>query len=675
VQPKQTGAPENASAPSRGVTDAGAALTLGRPEQSSSPSGRILGGGGPFAGLLPGFAPRAEQIRMAEAVEQALRDEGLLVVEAGTGIGKTLAYLVPVLLSGMRAIVSTGTKTLQDQLYFRDLPLVKAALGMDTRTALLKGRGNYLCLHRMELARKDGRLPSREAVAELEALRAWSVQSGDGDLSIASVIGESSGLLPLVTSTADNCVGTECPQFEKCFVVQARRRAQEADLVVVNHHLLFADVAIKQSGFGEVLPGAAAFIIDEAHQVPETASQFFSVTLSARQIEDLCRDVTAECGDLSGALGLLRDPLADCQHKLREAQARIAEQLPERGSWAELLRAQAIRSALQELDSAASRLCEATAGLEGRSRGMDSCIERARGLQAILDRFDAEAAVGEVRWFERRGRGFALHITPLEVASALRTFRLDSGAAWLFTSATLAVGGDFGHFIRQLGLQEADTLLLDSPFDYPRQALMWLPGDLPEPGDAHFVERLLDLAVPLLQASRGRAFLLFTSLRSLRRAAELLAARVEFPLFVQGQKPRSILLEEFRASGNGVLLGSASFWQGVDVIGEALTLVLIDKLPFPSPGDPVIEARSEQLRSEGGNPFLRLYLPEAVIALKQGAGRLIRDVDDRGVLVICDPRIRTRSYGRIFLESLPPMSRAESQSEVEQFLRAAFSGD
>jgi len=632
-------------------------------------SGQLLGEGGPFRGVLPSFAPRTQQIQMAEAVERALSGTGTLIVEAGTGTGKTLAYLVPALLSGKRVIVSTGTKTLQDQLYFRDLPVVLDALALSVTKALLKGRANYLCLHRMDVARRDGRLPSRQAVDELEAVYGWSATTSDGDLSIAPVISEQSGLLPMVTSTLENCLGTECPQFDRCFVVQARRQAQEADIVVVNHHLLFADMAIKQSGFGEVLPGAEAFIIDEAHQAPETASRFFGLTLSSRQVEDLCRDLTSECGELSGALGMLREPMADCQQKIRELSLAIDRGLPEKGSWNALIHDVEIRTALQLLDQSMAQLCQTVSGLEGRSRGMDSCIERTRDLLSRLDRFDEQTTAGEVRWFERRGRGFALNITPLEIASAFGAFREQSESAWLFTSATLAVGSDFSHFTRQFGLQDAETLLLDSPFDYPSHALLWLPENLPEPRDPAFVDRLMDLSVPLLEASRGRAFLLFTSHRSLRRAAALLAERVDFPLFVQGEMPRSLLLEKFRCSGSGVLLGSASFWEGVDVIGEALTLVVIDKLPFAAPDDPVIEARSEQLRANGGNPFMQLFLPEAVIALKQGAGRLIRDVNDRGVLVVCDPRIRTRSYGRIFLDSLPPMRRAESQSEVEKFLR------
>ncbi len=628
----------------------------------------LLGADGPFADALPGFAPRETQIRMARAVEEALAQKQSLVIEAGTGIGKTLAYLVPAILSGERVIISTGTKNLQDQLFFRDLPLVRKALGESIKMALLKGRANYLCLHRMLMARAEGRLPSKEAVAELEAVVDWNAKTVDGDLSISSAVTEKSGLLPLVTSTADNCLGSECPQFEDCYVARARREAQDADIVVVNHHLLFADMAIKQSGFGEVLPGASAFIVDEAHQAPETATRFFSVTLSARQVNELCRDFLAESAEVSGAMGILREPVADCLQKMKEIQWVISERMPERGSWHELVRDEPVRAALQELDRSIHGLADAVNDMHGRARGMDGCIDRLGELQLQLDRFDAESSSGEVRWFEKRGRGFAIHITPLEVSTPFNAFREKMDAAWLFTSATLAVGDDFRHFTQQMGLNDARTLLLDSPFDYPNNALMWLPEHLPEPRDAEFVPALLEMVIPLLEASRGRAFLLFTSHRNLRRAAELLAERVSFPLFVQGERPRSILLEQFRDSGEGVLLGSSSFWEGVDVIGDALILVVIDKLPFAAPDDPVLEARSDVLRKSGGNPFTQLYLPQAVIALKQGAGRLIRDVNDRGALIICDPRIRTRSYGSVFRNSLPPMRQAVDRSEVEAFL-------
>ncbi len=635
--------------------------------ESPGRSARLLDAKGPFSESLPGFAPREAQIAMAQAVEKALSSGDSLVVEAGTGIGKTLAYLVPALLSGERVIISTGTKTLQDQLFFRDLPMVRETLGLSVKPALLKGRANYLCLHRMMISRTEGRLPSREAVAELEAVSDWSARTRDGDLSISGVLTEDSGLLPLVTSTAENCLGAECPQFEDCYVARARREAQDADVVVVNHHLLFADMAIKQSGFGEVLPGASAFIIDEAHQAPETASRFFSVSLTARQVTDLCRDFLAESSGVAGALGVLRDGVADCLQKLQEIQLAVSERMPDRGSWNDLVRNDQTRLALQSLDDAIISLAASAEKLAGSTRGLDGCIDRLKELQSRLDRFDAPQSGEEVRWFEKRGRGFALHITPLEVSGVFNDFRAMADAAWIFTSATLSVTGDFSHFTAQMGLDDAATLQLDSPFDYPNNALLWLPEQIPEPREPDFVPALLEQVIPLLEASKGRAFLLFTSHRSLRRAAEILAERVRFPLFVQGEQPRSLLLDRFRESGEGVLLGSSSFWEGVDVIGEALSLVVIDKLPFAAPDDPVMEARSGALRRAGGNPFTQLYLPQAVISLKQGAGRLIRDVTDRGALVVCDPRIRTKSYGRVFLDSLPPMKLAADRAEVERF--------
>jgi len=630
-------------------------------------SAKALNAGGPFEAVLPGFAPRDEQLQLAAAIEQTISNGGTLVAEAGTGIGKTLAYLVPVLESRERTIISTGTKTLQDQLYFRDMPMVKKALGSTLKTALLKGRANYLCLYRMEQARTEGRLPSRDSVSELENIRQWVPVTQDGDLSISSVIGEDSELWPLVTSTAENCLGSDCPEFEECFVVRARREAQEADVVVVNHHLLFADMAIKQSGFGEVLPGAAVFIVDEAHHAPETASQFFSTSLSSRQISDLCGDILAEAAETSGGLATVRNEVAHCRQTLKEFQAACADTLDDRGTWQEMLDQPAVREALQSLDAAVAALKPVIDPLNGASRGMDACIQRFAEILAHFDHLDKPVPETEVRWFERRGRGVAIHTTPLDVSSVFSSFREQLDAAWVFTSATLSVNGKFDHFVQQLGLQEADTLNLDSPFDYQNHALMWLPEGLPEPREPSFVPELLQQVRPVLEASKGRAFMLFTSHRALRQAAELLAGKTDHPLFVQGEMPRSMLLEKFRQSGDGILLGSASFWGGVDVMGEALSLVIIDKLPFAPPNDPVMVARSNELRQHGGNPFMELFLPQAVIALKQGAGRLIRDVNDRGVLVICDRRLRSKGYGSIFLESLPPMRQTVERDQVVEF--------
>ncbi len=628
---------------------------------------KLLDAGGPFEPLLLGFAPRQEQLQLAAVIEKTVISGGTLVAEAGTGIGKTLAYLVPVLQSRLRTIISTGTKTLQDQLYFRDLPLVKEALGSTLKTALLKGRANYLCRYRTEQARKEGRLPSRDAVAELEQIRQWVSVTDDGDLSIASVMREDSELWPLVTSTTENCLGADCPDFEDCFVVSARRKAQDADVVVVNHHLLFADMAIKHGGFGEVLPGASVFIVDEAHQAPETASQFFSVSLSSRQIADLCGDILVEAAASSGGIAAVRDEVAHCRQMLKEWQATCNEMLEDRGAWQEMLSLPVVRNALQSLDEAVAGLKSAVEPLQGANRGMDACLQRLAEIQSHFDHLDQPVPAAEVRWYERRGRGIAIHTTPLNVSSVFSSFREQLDAAWVFTSATLSVNGCFDHYLQQLGLHDAETLDLDSPFDYENHTLMWLPENLPEPSEHAFVPELLEQVRPVLEASRGRAFMLFTSHRALKQAAELLADSIEHPLFVQGEMPRSRLLEAFRDSGDGILLGSTSFWGGVDVMGDALSLVIIDKLPFAPPNDPVIAARSKQLREQGGNPFMELFLPQAVISLKQGAGRLIRDVNDRGVLVLCDRRLSTRGYGSVFLQSLPPMRQTQYREQVMAF--------
>jgi len=634
-------------------------------------AGRFLGEDSPLAKTLPGFQPRQEQRELADAVAACLADGGSLVAEAGTGTGKTLAYLVPVLLSGLRTIISTGTKTLQDQLFFRDLPMVLEALDVSADIALLKGRANYLCLHRMEQARREGEYPTREAISELEAVQAWASRTRDGDLSVANVLPEDSAVWPMVTSTNDNCLGNKCPDFEDCHVLKARRRAQGADVVVVNHHLLFADMAIKQRGFGEVLPGAEAFVVDEAHQAPELASRFFSVSLTRRRVEDLMRDIQAEAAEIPGALGGLREPVEACRQALRELQAAMAERLGDRGTWHQVIEHESLRIALQKLDQAVADLEAPLLALEGVSRGLDGCRERRTELAALFDLLDSASGSGTVRWFERKGRGFGLHITPLDVSEVFQQYRDELDAAWVFTSATLSVGGDFSHFTREMGLSAAQTLCLDSPFDFPNNALLWLPELPVEPRDPSYIPELMTQLVPVLQASRGRAFLLFTSHRALQEASALLREQLSYPLFVQGEAPRSLLLDAFRDSGEGILLGTASFWEGVDVIGEALSLVVIDKLPFAAPDDPVMEAHGERLRAEGGNPFMQLSLPQAVITLKQGAGRLIRDVNDRGVLAICDPRLRTRRYGSVFLDSLPPMRRADSVRDVVAFFEVA----
>lgn len=635
----------------------------------------LLGADGPFARQLDNFAPRLVQQRMAVAVAAAIAQADTLVVEAGTGTGKTFAYLVPAMLSGQRVIVSTGTKALQDQLFHRDVPRVREVLSVALKAALLKGRANYLCLYRLDQTRRDAPLAGSPLAQELALVERWAERTRTGDRMELVAVPEDSAIWPRVTSTVDNCLASECPFFDDCHVYKARRKAQDADLVVVNHHLLLADMALKVEGFGDILPEAQAFILDEAHQVPALAGQFFSQSLSARQISELIKDSYSECGEVSAALAELNEPLGQLETLLKKA--RLAMQaLPQRGTFADIEGNRATREALEALHQGMADLVEVLATLADRSRGMDSVHARSRVLHGRLDRMlngqvepdgEEDSGKGEVRWYETSRYGFVLSVTPLDLATPLKRMRESTGAAWVFTSATLSVAGRFDHFARQMGLDNPQTLCLDSPFDFRRQALLYLPAGLPDPGQADFTDRVIERVQPVLDAAGGRSFVLFTSHRALRRAEELLRNRLPYPLLVQGSAPRNSLLEEFRAAGNAVLLGAASFWEGVDVAGEALSCVIIDKLPFAAPGDPVREARMNAIREAGGSPFTQMQIPEAAIALKQGCGRLIRDVTDRGVLMLCDPRLATKGYGRLFLDSLPPMRQTRELADVQQF--------
>ena len=654
-------------------------------------SAQALAEGGLLARQIPAFAAREAQQRLAAAVADALEDGDTLLAEAGTGTGKTFAYLVPLLLSGRKAIVSTGTRALQDQLYHRDLPRVRDALGAGLKTALLKGRANYLCRYRLEHAKGEPRLSTREQIGQFQRIVAWSGRTRMGDLAELEALPEDSPLWPMVTSTADNCLGSECPLWNECFVVQARQRAQSADLVVVNHHLLLADLALKQEGFGEILPGAEAFVVDEAHQLPELAAQFFGESLSARPLVELSRDALAECKDAPGALASLQQPARELEHATRALRATM-EGLPGRGTRDRALHWPAFDSGLDAVAQAVAALRDALAPLREASPGFDACHARAQENLSRLGRWSGRDAVGacapaaenaanaanaanddsdDVRWYELSPRGFRLQRTPLDVSGPLRTHREQSRAAWVFTSATLAVEGSFSHLSQRLGLDEPRTLLVPSPFDWQAQALCYLPTRMPQPADRDYTWAVIEAVRPVLRASGGRAFVLFASHRALREAAELLREEEEWPLFVQGEAPRHVLLQRFRESGNGVLLGAASFREGVDVAGEALSVVVIDKLPFAAPDDPVFEARLQAIRRGGGQPFRDEQLPQAVIALKQGVGRLIRTERDRGVLVLCDPRLTQKSYGETFLDSLPPFPKTRSVADVEAF----FAGD
>ncbi|MGB0514145.1 MAG: ATP-dependent DNA helicase, partial [Wenzhouxiangellaceae bacterium] len=500
---------------------------------------------------------------------------------------------------------------------------------------------------------------------QLAQVRRWAERTDTGEVRELRGIPERARIWPLVTSTVDNCLGSDCPRLSDCPVLKARRRAQDADVVVVNHHLLFADLALKQGGFGEVLPGAEAIVVDEAHQIPDVATRFFSRGVSAWQIRDLGRDTLAATAETEGSLKLLRAPL-DTLDQAATRLASGAHNLPERGDWRWLNR---LGGELEALLDALRGLAEATDSLQSSSRELAACHDRALALADTLALLLAGDPEHGVRWFTcNRGR-LSLTLTPTDIAEPFRQLRAELESTWIMTSATLAVGGGFQHFIERLGLDEPATELIKSPFDYSSQARLWLPRGLPEPGDPAHTEALLEAVLPLLHASRGRAFLLFTSHRALRVAAEWLRRHSDFRLLIQEDAPRDVLLEEFRTAPGSLLLGAASFWEGVDVRGEALSVVVIDKLPFAAPDDPVLSATIRGLREQGGNPFAKLQLPAAVIALKQGAGRLIRHTDDRGVLVLGDPRITTRGYGRVFLASLPAMPRCRDAGEAGAFLR------
>jgi ATP-dependent DNA helicase DinG len=591
---------------------------------------------------------------MASAVGRALALGEPLIVEAGTGTGKTFAYLVPALLSGRSVIISTGTRTLQDQLFRRDVPLLSRALGAPVKMALLKGRANYLCRHRLELATQQPALFAERAVGRaLARVNRWAAITKTGDLSELTELPEQSPVWPSVTSTRENCLGQECPQFARCHVVEARRAAQAADVVVVNHHLLLADLALKDEGFGDLLPGADAVILDEAHQVPDVAAQFFGQTWSARQVQFLLRDITAELQAASVRAPAIAELLSVVQALLDELRRALGGGAG-RYEWDRL--PDAFLDCLPSLEAALNALGTELEGL-GAGPATANGARRAGSLAAALAELGNMPSEAGIRWVDANASGLSLQFTPFEIADRLRGYIEARPSAWVFTSATLAIGEDFAHFAARVGLPDARTLKIASPFDYENQARIYLPRGMPDPQHPSFAAKFIDACAPLLEASGGRAFLLYTSYRALAEGVAALEARfpqAPFPVLVQGQAPREALLHRFRELGNAVLLATGSFWEGVDVKGEALSIVAIDKLPFAAPDDPLLRARLEGIRRKGGNPFFEYQLPQAVLALKQGVGRLIRDFADFGVIVLGDPRLSTKAYGSVFLRALPP---------------------
>jgi len=665
------------------VGQGGRGTTLSEATERGDALARLFAPDGPLATRIAGFAPRPQQLEMGRAILAAIERTGLLVAEAGTGTGKTFAYLAPALLAGGKVIVSTGTKTLQDQLYDRDLPMVREALASGATTALLKGRGNYVCLYRLEQAVGESARAAPEAATQLRRIERFAATTDSGDRAELASVPEEAAVWLQATSTRDNCLGQECPRYRDCFVMRARKNAIAADIVVVNHHLFFADVALRDEGVAELLPACNTVIFDEAHQLPETARLFFGETVSSLQLIELARDARLEVRAAGGASPDLEKRALGVDKAARDLRLvfgveRVLPAPAARGGetrlpWSEARRRNGFDAAFAALDAALTALGAALDAESARSEGLQACARRAAQMIDRMERLREEGGAEVVRWAEVAGAAMRLHLTPLSCAELFRRQVDGSARTWIFTSATLAVGTDFGHFVRELGIEDAQTETWPSPFDFARQGLLYVPRGLPaEPNAQGYTAAVVDAAYPALRASGGRAFLLFTSLRALREAHERLAARfvedgIDWPLLVQGSGSRSALLERFRFLGNAVLLGSASFWEGVDVRGEALSLVVIDKLPFAPPDDPVLAARIEALRTVGGNPFMALQLPQAVLQLKQGAGRLIRDPADRGVLMLCDPRLFSRPYGRVIRTSLPPMPVSRELADVEAF--------
>lgn len=641
----------------------------------ASPAGQIaelLGDDGPFAQIKPGFRARPGQQALAEAIADNIAADNILIGEAGTGVGKTFAYLVPVLVSGKRSIISTGTRHLQDQLFHSDLPAVRRALRLNPKVALLKGRANYLCRSRLEKTAHNPALRDPEMAAQLQAIRIWAAQTTTGDIAEVLDVPETSPIWQHVTSHDDYCSDHEPAEMAGCFVLAARKKAMDATVVVVNHHLFCADLALKEGDYGELLPEAEAIVIDEAHQLADTAAMFFGRRLSSRQLFDLARDSLSEHLAEAPDMAEIRQRSEALEKAVRDFRLSLGI-AQRRDAWAMVQNEPAVIGAIEHLQNTLELLFEPLDAGAVRGKGLESCrrrcLEQLESLEAFTDARDQRY----VHWFESFRTGFSLNLTPQNVADTFAQALTQLGSSWVFTSATLSVGGSFEHFRAQLGLEDAAEIQVDSPFDYRRNAMLYLPADMPLPQDPAYDRAVLEVASHVIDAGGGRCFVLFTSHRALELAAAELRRVCRYPVLVQGQMPKRELVDAFQAMGNAVLLGTSSFWEGVDVRGEALSSVVIDRLPFASPGDPVLQARIENMKRNGKNAFIEYQLPMAVLMLKQGVGRLIRDVTDRGVLTICDPRLQTKSYGKTFLDSLPAMRTVQRAQSVDKFFATANS--
>ncbi|HHW7578968.1 TPA: ATP-dependent DNA helicase [Mannheimia haemolytica] len=618
---------------------------------------------------ISGFRPRQAQLEMAQAVAKAVKFATPVVVEAGTGTGKTFAYLVPALLSGKKTILSTGSKNLQDQLFNRDLPTIQKALKYKGKIALLKGRANYLCLERLDQVTAMGVLGDKSVLTDLKKVSKWQNATKTGDLSECITIAEDSPILPQLVSTTESCLGSDCPHFKDCYVVQARRKAMEADVVVVNHHLFCADMAVKETGFGELIPEAELVIFDEAHQLPDIASQYFGQSLSSRQLFDICKDTNivyrTELKDVS-QLGKAADHLMKVVQDFRLLMGGEGQI---RGNLRDLFRDKKVVDGLVKVAENIDFLSEVAKKSLGRSETLDKIFERLAEVKVQLKKLMDTSVTGYCYWYEANGRSFGLHITPLTVADKFGEQLKNQQIGWVFTSATLEVGGKFDHFCQRLGIENAEQLVLQSPFDYQNQSLLCVPRYLPDTNKSNTLTALGQLLKPVIEANKGRCFLLCTSYYMMRGLADFLREHSSLNVLLQGETSKSRLLEKFVKEDHSVLVATQSFWEGIDVRGDDLSLVIIDKLPFTSPDEPLLKARMEDCKIQGGDPFNDIQIPEAVITLKQGVGRLIRDVTDRGVVIICDSRLVMRNYGQTFLKSLPPSKRTRDLDNVIQFLK------
>ena len=636
----------------------------------------LFSASGALAHALPGWRARAQQLAMAESVTKAIQSNSVLLAEAGTGTGKTLAYLIPALLSGGKVVISTGTKALQDQLFHRDLPAARRALKSPVSIALLKGRANYVCHHHLEQNLANGRFPNRDDAAWLAKIARFAQTSTSGDRAEAVGIPEDATAWHYAVSSRDNCLGSDCNYYKECFVMAARKAALDAEVLVVNHHLFFADLWLKDEGVAELLPACNTVILDEAHQLAETAAQFFGETVSTAQLLELSGDTKRIAAVKAGDFPALRRAAEELGKLTRDARLAFP-QSPLKATSLDLARFEKWPDSLKALTQALDELTTLLETQAERDADLKNCFERAQTLQQSLIRWQGEddADNPRVRWLETTMGSLLMHATPLSIGAMFGPKLTERAQAWIMTSATLSMGGDFSHLKTRLGIDAAETLCVDSPFDYPRQAVLYVPTGLPAPNTPEFTEGVVTAALPVLEASRGRAFLLFTSLRALEKARGLLTEAFrqrgwDYPLLVQGDAPKNELLARFQRAGNAVLLGSQSFWEGVDVPGEALSVVVIDKLPFQPPDDPVVAARIAHLERGGGKPFMDYQLPHAAINLKQGAGRLIRSETDRGVLMLCDTRIVDKPYGKLLLNALPAMTRTRKIEVVQRFFEA-----